>query len=847
MTFPFKWTACILLAATLSLPAFASPNSGFRPLATITNPVTGDAEGSEGDLFGSAVALYDKLMVSCAPFDQVGTNLAQGAAYVFQRQGTRWQQLIRLTAPDGFEGQHFCTSASMSGNRLAIGAQENHLDSSQSDSAIYVFRGDGAVWQLEAKLEPPEGNAADPQFGRAVAISGDYLLSGSTNRAGAQPGRVFTYRRSGNTWQPAGTITGQSGERAFGSAVAIDGTRAVIGAQDSRAIAIQQGAAYVVERTVDGWTLPNPLAVTQFGPFTQTTYFGTSVAVSGDTILVGAPYASRDNRPTGAAFAFVLQNGQWMQQSMPLVDPSGDGGDRFGVAVAIDGDRAAIGADGDENNSGSLRVFTRSNGSWLHAFEPMLPDSDDTELFGNQVALHGDTILVGAPLANGHGETSDPYFMGATYTFANIGGDWQHVDTLRLPDGADNDRFGFRIAADGDTMLVAAPFQERGTADQAGVVYVYRHSASGWQFEAKLIGPNTAQYGDLFGWSVAVKGDTAAVGAIYVDAGVPDAGVVYLFKRTGTSWAFQGELQAPDRHAYDNFGSAVAFDLQSNDRIIVGAWRADAGGVVDGGKTYVFRRESNVWSLEVELYAAVPKSGSFLGYSVALSGTRAYAGAPHDDLFAGKLYLFERDGNGPLWVDRGALINPLPTRDAFDLFGIQLVAERVGNRDRLYVAAPGATIGDVDDAGGVFRIDWSTNAVESWQLTALPTPAELEPNAGFGHMLALRGGHLLVGAPYADLPFPTLTIGRGPITLLDAGVAYFYPNGDAERAQRLESAEPQLRANFGRGLAIGPLANGYPRELMIGVPLQDRPDPDAHADNGLVERFDERLFRDGFE
>ena len=307
--------------------------------------------------------------------------------------------------------------------------------------------------------------------------------------------------------------------------------------------------------------------------------FGHSVALSGDTALVGAPYEMVDGQDSqGAAYVYTCSGGVWTQQGGPLVAADGDASDWFGFSVALDGDTALVGAYGAD----AAYVFVRRGGVWTQQGGPLTgaPDS----FFGVSVALDGDTALVGAPIAD------------SVYVFTRNAGAWtQQGGPLT---GAPDSYFGWSVALDGDTALVGAPSVDS--------VYVFTRTAGVWaQQGAALTGPSSS----WFGWSVAVDGDTALIGAY--GAGGYD-GAAYVFVRRGGTWTQQGGPLAGPSDSF--FGISVALN---GDTALVGAAFADSA--------YVFTRNGGAWTEQGDPLTG--QSGSFFGWSVALEGDTALVGA----------------------------------------------------------------------------------------------------------------------------------------------------------------------------------------------------------------------------
>jgi hypothetical protein len=365
----------------------------------------------------------------------------------------------------------------------------------------------------------------------------------------------------------------------FGSSVAVSGDTALVGAPHHTVPGKPNaGAAYVFVRSGGYWTLQaelNPIDAV------ASDEFGTSVALSGDTALVGVPLQSiAGTYRVGAAYVFTRSGGAWTQQARLL---AADGGSdyRFGSSVAVSGETALIGAQGRMGNTGAAYVFTRSGGYWTQAQTLTAPDGAAYDELGRSVALSGKTALVGAPLHDAAGKVN----AGAAYVFTRSGGFWTGEGRLTAFDAAASDQFGTSVAVSRETALVGAPHHGIPGTYNPGVACVFTRSGGSWPQQAELIAFD-ASAGEGFGSSVAVSGGAALVGAPSQSiAGKASAGVAYVFTRSGGSWTQQGEPIAEDAAAGDQFGTAVAL---SGATALVGAPGHDSAGGPNAGAAYVF-------------------------------------------------------------------------------------------------------------------------------------------------------------------------------------------------------------------------------------------------------------------
>jgi len=326
---------------------------------------------------------------------------------------------------------------------------------------------------------------------------------------------------------------------------------------------------------------------------------------------------------------------------LKLLASDGSSSDFFGQSVAIDGDTAIVGArsaDGISSGTGAAYIYERDGLFWNEVIKLTASDGSGNDSFGQSVAIDGDTILVGAYRDDDRGTDA-----GSAYIFENIGGVWTQTAKLLAPDGQADDWFGYSVAISGETAIVGA-YRDDDLGSDAGSAYVFEKINGTWTQTAKLLAPD-GQAGDVFGWSVAIDGGTILVGAFLDDDRGTDAGAVYVFQRLAGSWFFIDKLTASDGQANDAFGLSVAID---GDSAIIGAQSADRI-TFSTGAAYIFERVGNTWIQAAKLTAPDGGSSDLFGKSVAIDGDTAIVGAYRDDDRgdrSGSAYIFEKvNGN----------------------------------------------------------------------------------------------------------------------------------------------------------------------------------------------------------
>lgn len=371
-------------------------------------------------------------------------------------------------------------------------------------------------------------------------------------------------------------IGGEIGDQA-GSSVAIDGDTAVVGAPQAGG----NGVAYVFEQTAGAWSQTAKLTSSGNPSGDQ---FGYSVAIDGNTIVVGAPMKDEPSAPVaGAAYTFTRTGGDRTETAkLVLAEPTGF--DRLGLSVAIDGNTIVAGASGVNQLEGAAYTFAttgddRTESGTLTASDGVGSATVAGDEFGTSVAIDGDVIVVGSPLADTAATTDD---KGAAYTFTTTG-DSERAETGKLTasDGAALDNLGFSVDVNGDTIVAGAP------GAGAGRVYTFSRTGMTPRTQTAKLTASNGTNNDALGRSVAIDGDSIVAGAPDNLAGQDLAGAAYAFARTGAAARTETfELVPGDPGPGDNlFGAAVA---ASGDSLIAGAPFDSPGGVNQAGSASVF-------------------------------------------------------------------------------------------------------------------------------------------------------------------------------------------------------------------------------------------------------------------
>jgi FG-GAP repeat len=242
--------------------------------------------------------------------------------------------------------------------------------------------------------------------------------------------------------------------------------------------------------------------------------------------VIGAPHDDDKGEGSGSVYVFTRAGTVWSQQAK-LNAADGAEGDVFGISIALSGDTILVGADlNDEKavDAGAVYVFTRSGDNWVQQAKLTAMDGAETDIFGVRVALSGDTALISARRDDDDVMGVD---AGSAYIFIRTDTTWKQQAKLTAADGAADDRFGRDVALAGDTAVIGAMFQDD-KGENSGSAYVFTRSGNLWTQQAKLTAVDGAE-GDVFGFSVALSGDTAVIGAARNDDNGNEAGSAYIF------------------------------------------------------------------------------------------------------------------------------------------------------------------------------------------------------------------------------------------------------------------------------------------------------------------------------
>lgn len=417
-----------------------------------------------------------------------------------------------------------------------------------------------------------------------------------------------------------------------------------------------------------------------------------------------------------------------------LIAPVPGGGDEFGRRVAISGGTIAIGSWQDDTpviNAGSVVIYRYVRGEWVVEAELSAPTPLSGDRFGAAVALEGDVLVVGAPEDDEAASNA-----GIAFVYRRTEGVWALEATLKNQNPAANDQFGSAVAISGGTIAVTARLDDEPATNTGSVVIFTQSEPPLWVMQAKFKGNDSAA-SDQFGVSVALDGNTLLVGAFNDDDVAIDAGTAFIFARSGDVWTQQVKLAPGDLGSTDFFGNTVDVD---GDYAVVGSPQDD-DGASNAGSAYAYLKLGGVWTFHSKITPSSPDADERFGQSVAVQDGRLLVGAPGDDtraMQAGSVRQFIFTGSG--WLLDGAFTAFDQSTGAGLGASVDLDAGLIVAGADKALAGGAGTAGaayvfpaTAEDCNGNGTVDWCdvvVAGVEDCNSNGIPDPCEVIPPLG---------------------------------------------------------------------------------------------------------------------
>ena len=624
-------------------------------------------DGAIDDQFGQAVAIAGDTVVIGARLDNDNGNNS-GSAYIFQRRqdgASTWQQVAKLLASNNAAEDRFGQSVAIADDTVVIGAP--FADNQGANSGLaYIFsrhQNGSNTWGQVTELAANDGAAFD-QFGVAVAIANDTVVIGANNDSdqGTFSGAAYIFQRNqggAGAWGQVAKLTANDGVNFddFGTAVAISGDIVVVGAHFADAQGASSGSAYVFSRNQGGANAWGQVAKLLANDGVANARFGTTVAVSGDNAVIGAPGHSNPLFNIGAAYIFSRNQGgpnAW-GQVVKLLASDGATGDSFASSVSISADTALVGAPNDDdffNDSGSAYVFNRhQNGpnAWGEVANLLADDGANLDLF-SAVAVAIDQVVVGAWLDDDNGNNSGSAYIFQGSSSLNI----PTTPSTTLESNQSNANLGKSIANAGDVngdgypdLIAGLPMFNNG----AGAARLFLGTPNGIGVAFSPLQLNN-QPDAQFGAAVAGIGDInndgfddVAVGApFFIDGQIAEGAVfIYLGSASGLQTPAFRILQGNQENAMMGFSLAGVGDVNNDGFVDVGIGIPGFRAAVQNRQTQGLSATGAIAALLGGLANAISNTpdsiipgsqpGAALGSSIAAAGDVNGDGV--DDIIAG--------------------------------------------------------------------------------------------------------------------------------------------------------------------------------------------------------------------
>lgn len=814
--------------------------------------VGGDTFGIAVAISGDTIAVGSTLH----DYDENGANLlnSAGAVFVYTRTAGVWtqqQKLVSVGTNARTASSNLGYAVDIDGDTIIASAPNHSYDENGANAlsncgAAFVYTRTAGVWTQQQKLAGfgTNGRAASDNYGYSVAISGDTVSVGAVahkyDEAGANAvtnaGAVYIYTRTAGVWSAQQKLVGfgtngRVTSDLFGQGIDISGDTVAVGARGQgydaagANLVTTAGAVFIFTRTAGVWSAQQKLVATGTNARVASDTFGKSLSLAGDIVVIGSSAQDYDENganlltDAGAAFVFTRSGGVWSQVQRLVSSSPRTAGDVFGVGVAVSGNTVVIGAEAhDYDNAGvnfisaagAAFAYDYNGSSWalnskvVAALAPGVRTLSSSFNFGKVVAVSEDesTLVVGCAADTFDALGGDSLTAaGAAYVYIKSGGNWVLQQKL-VGTGTNgrmaNDNFGISVGISGDTIVVGATgqdYDESGVlSTSAGAAFVFTRTAGYWSLQQKLLGVGTnARIGsDAFGASVAISGDTIAVGATGQDydaagggAAVNGAGAAFVFTRTAGVWTQQQKLVGTGtnaRLASDSFGAAISI---SGDSIVVGSNGQDydengANLFGSAGAAYVFTRTAGVWSQQQKLVGTgtnARAASDLCGSNVAIDADTVVLNCPGQDTdengantvtSAGAAYVFFRTAG--VWSQQQKLVaTGTNNRVASDLFATSASI----SGDVIVIGATGQSYDEtganlVSAAGAVFIFKRVAGVwTQHTKLVGVGTNGRVATDS-FGVACAIRGGTVLVGAHLQDYD------AAGANSIASAGAAYVF-------------------------------------------------------------------------
>lgn len=557
--------------------AFDLSGSSPEVVASFMSPTA-----ASGDEFGSSLATEGGIVVVGAPgSDSGGTD--SGVVYMYELSSGGGGPTLTIDNPTPASGDRFGSSVDFSLDRAIVGAFEDDTGASNAGSAYVFDLSTGTIASLVAAMHAPNLTAGD-HFGFAVAIDGNDVVVGarSDDTVVSHAGAAYRFDLLNSASDPTAALYRETARTAqlnteFGYSVAASGNTVAVGSLRDSSVYPEAGLVSLYDLTNGVPLLTSTLHHPSPGFGDE---FGKSVAVDENIVVVGAPKDDTGATDAGSAFVFDLSGAEPVLVAT-VNNPDPQASDWFGHSVAVSGETIVVGAfldDAGALDAGSAYVYKLVNGAAVLEAELHNPAPGQSEWFGFSVAASGGRAVVGT-----YNDLHAAAGSGTVYVYDVSVADPFLTDTLTNPLPLQNDFFGYSVAIEDDTLVVGAYGADEALESNSGSALVYDLSLGVTTLVATLSNPSPFS-SDEFGYSVAVSGDSVVVGARGDDFGEDSAGSIYLYEVGAAAVSLKASIGNPTPRKFDFFGGSVA----ASENFVVSGANLEDGQAANQGAAYVF-------------------------------------------------------------------------------------------------------------------------------------------------------------------------------------------------------------------------------------------------------------------
>jgi len=725
--------------------------------------------------FGRSVDLFNNGTYAVVGASSDGGD-SSGSVFVFMRVGDTWIQTQKIRAQTPTPNYLFGTAVSVSedGSLLLIGEQGNTVKAIAA-GACHVYTNQNGQFVYQQTLYASDAAQSD-YFGMSAAISGDgniaLIGAGLEDSTASNSGSVYVFTRNGSVWTEEQKITTSDGmiDDWFGSDVALnyDGTIALIVCEYDDDKGNNTGSVYVYSRSGSVWTYVKKLYTSDPVIEGKISY----ITMSGDskTVMIGSSLSDDKGTDTGAVYVFgdtsykpSRLNYEGLVEYTEFYPRDGKAGvSNFGSAIAVsyDAKHALVGAHFDSDKgtqAGAVYYYIRENGTWIFQEKFYAPDTVTDDRFGLSVAVNktADIAIIGAST-----KTEDSIWRtGVFYYFKRVNGSWIYQSKIKGSNFLTHKQFGSSCSlnADGTIAVIGAPGDTPNTIESSGSFYYYKLLNNVWTQTGKIVSPEPETSG-YFGSSVSLNSDASIciVSAYGLDSsGILNAGVVYIYTRSGDVWTYQQKLT--ESPLSENNGFGIGLSLSPDSSILAINSKGNQLTPTGQGRVYLYRRAGTTYGLFKTIYAKYPSEGNQFGRSIALSydGSFMLVGEEYNDIKAnnvGSVVFFSTreldyaDTNPSKFIQRYKIVPNRADSAASMNFGRQVDISSDGTK--MLVFTP-HKYHSANKIGEVFYFEKVNGFWEQKQKFSSPDGV-LGDGFGYGGAMNAAGDYALVGASNDD-------------------------------------------------------------------------------------------------